>query len=1112
MTSPSSRSLRLAAAAVLGLSGLGALSQAAAAPLPENYTDVVLLAPDTTLNNGDDGTNSTIRLEAGAPGTVASVRFEYQVITPGLGGSTTSDPVAIQTVTRNDDGAFAAEWAGPPAPMFPVPGTTYTVRAVGLTGGGVAAGTDAAQGLELTAVRGVNVTNSSTLGYFQVPYGAPTTPDLMTAIQLTTGPKEGPAATPTERSVTVGAFAADGSIPGAAMPVTVPNVPAGSFKTAFNLKGYTLTAGSGAVNQIALFADLNTGATAAAPGVARDRDVEAFTLYRQAITTVTATADRSNVAPGESASVTVTVVDDQGKPIVGAQVVRQTSGTPTPGPVVLPTTTDVNGQVTTSQAGGTTAFYYANADNAEAFDSSKGDKKTADLTITNVQSVPTTLAATSADGSAFDLDETDNIPSTGVGNDGDATDVTVQVKDQAGNAMTAGNSQAVEYYWNVTPFSGGAATRFPSTGTSTGTPEGAGKYSVVVPAGGNGTYELFAGLSADTITTGGAIAPAKVLTVKAGQAAITWDKTSPQEAPAGATSEVTGRLALPDGTGLPGRDLALTFQRDTNTADEDQSPDAGFASNGAAVTSSTVTTTGTGAFSTSVIDPAENPQLPELGDNIDAASAANSFGNAGATRDNQVVNFVVDATPAAVTLTENREFSTLRPGEFTLYTVKVANRLGGGIAGQDVRLTTDGGYFSQDDGSASTTSPTAAPSPVSGADAGTFRNDGTSITVRTGAGGTATVFLAMGRNTGFDDDGLLTTRVTATSGAFSATDSHSWTSANPLNGGAVELVVSDKAQDSAILPKAQTSDSVFLDVLVTDQFGNAVGGENVSLTDDSAGTITESDGTANDGTIVSDFVKEGDATLTSATGTPQKVTASWTTERVTYTGASTTTVPGTETLTDDYTVEWYAVDYAASDITLTPNGTGAREVGSSVTLTYEALDQLGQPISDLFIAFTRSGPGAGSDTSGSSNTLTGADGRATYTFVGGVAGRADVTATAREGSATGDVVGAASRTASVTFEEEQVDPVKPRLDTVKKVKGNKLVLKVTVTASTQDPVRGALVLKEGNKRLAGGQLNSDGKRKLVVRGLKKGFHSVRLTFRGNDLVRSRSKTFTFTIR
>ncbi|CAB4742016.1 unannotated protein [freshwater metagenome] len=95
---------------------------------------------------------------------------------------------------------------------------------------------------------------------------------------------------------------------------------------------------------------------------------------------------------------------------------------------------------------------------------------------------------------------------------------------------------------------------------------------------------------------------------------------------------------------------------------------------------------------------------------------------------------------------------------------------------------------------------------------------------------------------------------------------------------------------------------------------------------------------------------------------------------------------------------------------------------------------------------------------------------------------------------------------------EPTDPVKPRLDTVKKIKGNKLVLKVTVTASTQDPVVGNLVATENGKRVASGALNSQGKRKLVVRGLKKGFHSIRLTFQGNDLVRERSKTFTFTIR
>ena len=1109
MTSRSTRSLSLAIAAVVGASGLGLLPSAGwAAPLPAGYGAVTFLTFETApgaastdrtfLNRGDDGTNSTIRLEAGAPGTVASVRFEYDTVTPGFPNDTVVT-TPIETVNRNDDGAFAVEWAGPPAGL---PGVTYNVRAVGLTGAGSVASSAVKEGVTFTSNPGVNLTNGTNLGYFKVPYAGPTKDHAMVAVTGTRGPGETANGSPVVRDTSVGAFDADGGRSSTIASAPVSNAAAGAFAIALDLGTGPGSGAAGTVDQVALWADIKRGATL------RDTDTEAFTLYKQAITTVTATPDRTNVSPGESASVLVTVTDQNGKPVVGAQVVQAVTGAPAP--TTSAGTTDVNGQVTVVQAGGSTASYYANADDVIAFDSTKGDRKSADVAISNVQAVPTSLAATSADGAAFDLDETDNSPSTGTGNDGDATDVTVQVKDQQGNNAVAGNSQALEYYWTVTPFNGGASTRFPASGSSTGTPEGGGKFSVVVPAGGNGTYELVAGLTADAITTSGAIASRSVLSVKAGQAGIAWDKTSPQEAPAGTTSQVTGRLELPDGTGLPGRDLALTFQRDTNTADEDQTPEAGFASNGAIVTSTTVTTATGGAFSVTVSDLSETPQRPELGDNIDAASAANALGNAGASRNDQVVNFVVDSAATAVTLTDSREGVTLRAGEFTLYTVKVANRLGAGVAGQKVTLTTDKGYFSKDDGSTATTSPTASPAPVAGADAGTFVNDGRSLELTTGSDGTATVFLAMGRDTGFDDDGLLTSRVSAAAGTLSATDDHAWTSSNPLNGGTVAVVPSDKAQDSANLPKAQTSDKVYVDVQVTDQFGNAVGGENVTLTDDSAsGTITESDGVANDGTIVSDFTKDGDATLASTTGTAQKVTASWTTERTSYTGTGSGTTTGTETLTGSYTAEWYAVDYAASTITLTPDKSGTQQVGAAVTMTYKALDQLGQPISDLYVDFNRTGPGTTTDPATASDALTGADGIAAYTFTGASSGKADVTATARQGSATGEVVTAAGRSASVTFGQDQV---KPDIAVTKRVKGNRLILKVAVTASTQDPVTGDVRLSENGDTVATKVLNSDGERKFVIRGVEKGFHSYQVTFLGNDEVKARTRTVTINIR
>lgn len=98
-----------------------------------------------------------------------------------------------------------------------------------------------------------------------------------------------------------------------------------------------------------------------------------------------------------------------------------------------------------------------------------------------------------------------------------------------------------------------------------------------------------------------------------------------------------------------------------------------------------------------------------------------------------------------------------------------------------------------------------------------------------------------------------------------------------------------------------------------------------------------------------------------------------------------------------------------------------------------------------------------------------------------------------------------------TVPEQPQEPVKPSLSTVKKIKGTKLVLKVDVTATTQDPVMGDVELSENGRTLATKTL-VDGKRKFVVRGFERGFHSVQITFQGNSLVKERTKTITFNIR
>ena len=108
------------------------------------------------------------------------------------------------------------------------------------------------------------------------------------------------------------------------------------------------------------------------------------------------------------------------------------------------------------------------------------------------------------------------------------------------------------------------------------------------------------------------------------------------------------------------------------------------------------------------------------------------------------------------------------------------------------------------------------------------------------------------------------------------------------------------------------------------------------------------------------------------------------------------------------------------------------------------------------------------------------------------------------------LVKSTSAVGPVEPEAEAPEQEKPTLKTSKKVKGKKLVVKVRVLADNQSPVTGQVELTEGKKLYALKTLNN-GKKKLVVKGLKKGFHSVKLTFLGNDLVKKRAKTLSFSI-
>ncbi|MGA8256466.1 MAG: hypothetical protein WB767_07815, partial [Nocardioides sp.] len=229
--------------------------------------------------------------------------------------------------------------------------------------------------------------------------------------------------------------------------------------------------------------------------------------------------------------------------------------------------------------------------------------------------------------------------------------------------------------------------------------------------------------------------------------------------------------------------------------------------------------------------------------------------------------------------------------------------------------------------------------------------------------------------------------------------------ADPTNGGDLKLEFSPAAiQESGVLPKAPTTDKVFFDVTATDQFGNKVGGETVTVPGVTA-------------PINTDFVLDGDFSVSSNTAQDRVVTASWTTETAKYSAATPpVVVPNTtETLTDSKTVNFYTVDYDASTFGLVHSPRGNVPVGTPVTVTYGAVDQNNEPISDLYVQFFRSGPDNLQDGEGNFDGKLGQDGKIEYVFAGAKEGTATISAIGREGSETGALVPQAQKTDKVTF-------------------------------------------------------------------------------------------------
>ncbi|MQW75766.1 hypothetical protein GHK92_07765 [Nocardioides sp. dk4132] len=1005
------RGLAATAVSALAIAGLPLLASSASA---DTINDQVTALELVSQSSGEasvknDGTDSTIRLQAVAPASITSVTFQYKI------GADWQDIATVSS--RNDDGAFSQEWA----PTGAIIGANVDLRVIGTPTGGTQQADDVT-GLTITpaggAVATVNLAAGSALGVFQSPYGA----GHNVIVNGTTSLASGAVALKTGDAIT---DAAASATPATVTPVR--GATTGSFRGVLDISAdYTY----GATDQLLVGATVTGGSD----------HVEAYTLYKQAITTVTATASSTKVEEGGEATVTVTVVDQNGAPIAGARVTSSADATAVE-------TTDAAGQATFDQ-GPSTAYYYADATNTAGYSAGAGDQKSADITVSEYVAAPATLSATSTDGAAFDRDEYA------------AGDLSVQVKDQEG-ANRAVPGQSLNYFWTVTPFDATAApVRVPATGTSTQASSTAGRFDVTLPTGTpSGTYTLNAALGADALGNG-AIAAAEVLSVKVGQASVVLTPAREQNVAAGGIATATGKVALEDGTVLANRSVDVTYAQ--GTTGSDSAKDAGIvpATGTGLVASRTFTTGADGTFEVKISDPAETPQRTELGGSLDAAAPA--LGVAATQVANVAINFI-SAAPiagAVVTIAENTGENT--PGTLVTGTATVAIPGAGGtstpVVGQQVTVTLDKGHFV-----ASTRPGAAVPAKTTieaGDLVGDYLNIGTSRTLVTDADGEVSFAYTIGRDTGFDDDGKVAATLTAAAAGASDTEGVDFSSANPLNGGKVEIVMSpESVQRNAVAP-ALEGDRVYFDLFTTDQFGNRVGGEDVALSE------TAENFTLSSTTATSDFAADGDFYVTGTAELDAVVTAGWTTDTTTYTSAAgaVSTVVNGKTFTDTETVEYYAVDFAGSTFEMTSSAEGAVEIGTSVTETVKVVDQEGRPVAGASVEFNRNGAGGDATV----NRTTNAAGVATYTFSVTEAGTVNVTALVTSGIQ--------SETLTDTIEVEAapvvVDPNPP------------VKITASITGANNGKKADKLTVKASNKIAAGAivklfKINAKGKQVLV---------------------------------
>ena len=326
-------------------------------------------------------------------------------------------------------------------------------------------------------------------------------------------------------------------------------------------------------------------------------------------------------------------------------------------------------------------------------------------------------------------------------------------------------------------------------------------------------------------------------TFKMGQSAVEFADGDVSQALAGGGKTFDAKLVLEDGTPLSGRDVTFSY------APGDETPaDTTDAANGDSFVSATQpagttrinnnsakdTTDEHGVVSISLTDPSETDQPKELGGDLNANTSGTPNPNGSGDVEVDFLRSLVPANSDDISVDANEIFGQITPGRPAKLDISVENADGDELTDLPVTVTVNKGFLSPYAGDIDELVPAAQP--AEGGLFGEWKSLGTSQVVSTDDAGWSGITAAIEDDPGFETDDEVTMSVTVKVGNVSKTVPVDFHSVDPMNPGEVTIVQAAD-QTVGVLPNAPTTEDVYYDVFVHDQFGNLVEDEAVTISD-----------------------------------------------------------------------------------------------------------------------------------------------------------------------------------------------------------------------------------------------------------------------------------------